>query len=233
MLNVNDLRFSYTNECEMSFNLAVNCGEICAVLGQSGSGKSTLLSILAGFLQETSGSACYKGQNFLSISANLRPLSILLQQHNLFPQLNVYENIGLGFNPRLKLNLEEDQQIKLMAKKLGLEAHLTAKPNCLSGGQQQRVAIARALIRRRPILLLDEPFSALDPKLKEEMLILLKSLVKKYKLCVLMVTHSPEEAVKVADTFVLIKNGSTLLQAPINELKKPQLTAVLSYLGSD
>lgn len=232
MLTINDLTYSYaSNMQKMTFEFSLNRGEICAILGFSGSGKSTLLSLLAGFLHPISGEAIYGGENFLAIQPYLRPLSILLQDNNLFPQLSVAENIGLGLDPALKLNTEQLRLIDDVAQKLGLGDFLTRFPDELSGGQQQRVAIARVLIRKRPILLLDEPFSALDPKLREEMLALLKSLTKERQMCVLMVTHSPEDAKKIADKFVLIKDGKSVLQDDIAHLSNVQSDVLADYLG--
>lgn len=232
MLDVNALSFSYAKAAPvMNFSLHLKAGEISAVLGASGSGKSTLLSLLAGFLPATSGSMSCYGTDFSQMAPHLRPLSVLLQKDNLFPQLTVEENIGLGLDPGLKLSKNQSDELHLIAHRLDLEMLLQKKPEVLSGGQQQRVAIARVLVRARPILLLDEPFSALDPKLKEEMLILLKMLVKERQMGVLMVTHSPEEALRVADKFLLIKKGHVILEDDIEVLSDAPKEAVRDYLG--
>lgn len=232
MLTIQELRYAYSTGSEqMQFDLSVDSGEICAILGFSGSGKSTLLSLLAGFLRPISGVARCEGEDFLATEPHLRPLSILLQDNNLFPQLTVAENIGLGLDAALKLSAQQQAQIEEVAHKLGVAPFLERYPDELSGGQQQRVAIARVLMRQRPILLLDEPFSALDPKLREEMLLLLSSLTKERKMCVLMVTHSPEDAKRVADSFVLIKDGKSVLQDRISNLSNTQNKVIADYLS--
>lgn len=232
MLDIKQLGFSYgKGEQSMSFNFSAKAGEVCAILGSSGSGKSTLLSLLAGFLQATSGCASYNGVDFLHTEPHLRPLSILLQSNNLFPQLSVEENIGLGLDPTLRLSEQQREKIKCIATDLDIATCLQRKPSSLSGGQQQRVAIARILVRERPILLLDEPFSALDPKRKDEMLLLLQRLAVQRKMCVLMVTHSPEDALRIADRFVLIKDGESILCDNIQSLANAKKDAVLDYLG--
>lgn len=200
---------SYTYEHQhLTFDLHVKAGERIAILGPSGAGKSTLLSLIAGFLPSEKGSLFLNGENHTKTVPAKRPISMLFQDNNLFPHLTVRQNIGLGLNPGLKLSASQKKLLKERAEQVSLSDYLERLPSQLSGGQRQRVAIARCLVREQPILLLDEPFSALDPALRIEMLALLAQLCDKKNLTLLMVSHSLEDAVKIASRAIVIDNGS-------------------------
>ncbi|MED9965120.1 MAG: ATP-binding cassette domain-containing protein, partial [Haemophilus parainfluenzae] len=139
-----------------------------------------------------------------------RPVSMLFQENNLFTHLSVEENIALGLKPNLALNAEEKALVEQAASAVNLQDFLTRKPIALSGGQKQRVALARCLLRDKPILLLDEPFSALDPKLRIEMQDLMDQLCEEKKLTMLLVTHQPKEIERHIDRVIEIHQGKVI-----------------------
>lgn len=206
MIKLEHLTYTYEHQ-HLLFNLTVNAGERIAVLGPSGAGKSTLLSLIAGFLPSEKGSLFLNGQDHTQTVPAKRPISMLFQDNNLFPHLTVRQNIGLGLNPGLKLTRDQKALLENRAEQVALSEYLERLPSQLSGGQRQRVAIARCLVREQPILLLDEPFSALDPALRIEMLALLEQLCREKALTLLMVSHSLEDATKIASRAIVIDSG--------------------------
>ena len=191
----------------MSFDLQVAAGERIAIVGPSGAGKSTLLNLIAGFVLPTQGNIWLNGENHTRSAPYERPVSMLFQENNLFPHLTVQQNLALGLKTSLKLTALEQDQIEQVADAVGLTSFLSRLPNSLSGGQKQRVALARCLLRDKPILLLDEPFSALDPELRLEMLNLIDELCHNKKLTLLLVTHQPSELTGKVDRMLRIENG--------------------------
>ena len=191
----------------MSFDLQVAAGERIAIVGPSGAGKSTLLNLIAGFVLPTQGNIWLNGENHTCSVPYERPVSMLFQENNLFPHLTVQQNLALGLKTSLKLTALEQDQIERVADAVGLTSFLSRLPNSLSGGQKQRVALARCLLRDKPILLLDEPFSALDPELRLEMLNLIDELCHNKKLTLLLVTHQPSELTGKVDRMLRIENG--------------------------
>jgi thiamine transport system ATP-binding protein len=190
---------------------AVEAGEKIAIIGPSGAGKSTLLMGIAGFIAAQSGRILWQGADVTGQAVGARPLTILFQDHNLFAHLTVTDNLGLGLSPRLRLTSDQRDQIASVLARVGLTGFGMRKPDELSGGQQSRVALARALLRARPILLLDEPFSALGPAMRHEMLDLTAELAA--DATVLMVTHDPSDAQRFADRVVFVSDG--LAHSPI------------------
>lgn len=191
----------------MSFDLQVAVGERIAIVGPSGAGKSTLLNLIAGFVLPTQGKIWLNSENYTRSAPYERPVSMLFQENNLFPHLTVQQNLALGLKTSLKLTALEQDQIEQVADAVGLTSFLSRLPNSLSGGQKQRVALARCLLRDKPILLLDEPFSALDPELRLEMLNLIDELCHNKKLTLLLVTHQPSELTGKVDRMLRIENG--------------------------
>lgn len=206
MIKLNQLQFQY-KEMQMHFDLHVKSQEKIAIVGASGAGKSTLLNLIAGFERADSGEIWLNGENHSKTEPHLRPVSMLFQDNNLFPHLTVAQNIGLGINPSLKLNTDEKIRVQQAASAVGLNEFLSRKPTELSGGQKQRVAIARCLLRDKPILLLDEPFSALDPRLRLEMLNLIDGLCEEKRLTLLIVTHQPTELKGRMSRVITVENG--------------------------
>ena len=191
----------------MTFDLQVAEGERIAIIGPSGAGKSTLLNLIAGFVLPTQGNIWLNGENHTRSAPYERPVSMLFQENNLFPHLTVQQNLALGLKTSLKLTALEQDQIERVADAVGLTSFLSRLPNSLSGGQKQRVALARCLLRDKPILLLDEPFSALDPELRMDMLNLIDELCHTKNLTLLLVTHQPSELTGKVDRMLRIENG--------------------------
>ncbi|KEY90913.1 thiamine import ATP binding protein [Candidatus Photodesmus blepharus] len=217
MLNLSQVRHDF-DQRSFLFNLEIKQGSIVALMGSSASGKSTLLNLIAGFIEPISGTIEVKNVSLSRIPPNRRPFSILFQEHNLFTHLTAMDNIGLGLNSGLRFTKEEKQCIVYAAEKVGVDEVLDRLPGQLSGGQRQRVALARCFVQSRSIWLLDEPFSALDPVLRYEMLILLKSLAIERNITVVMVTHDISDAKLIATNLVFLVNGRVEVAFDISEL---------------
>lgn len=224
MLKLTDVTWLYQH-LPMRFTLSVGQGELIAVLGPSGAGKSTLLNLIAGFLQPANGSITIDGHDHTRTPPSQRPVSMLFQENNLFTHLTVRQNIGLGMHPGLKLNAVQQQKLSDIALQMGIEDLLERLPGELSGGQRQRVALARCLVRDQPILLLDEPFSALDPALRQEMLLLVKEVCERQQLTMLMVSHSVEDAVRIARRSVVIADGRIAWDGETEQLASGKASA--------
>ncbi len=207
-------------------------GERAAVIGPSGAGKSTLLMAIAGFLAPTAGRILWQGQDMTATPPGERPLSVLFQDQNLFPHLTVAQNVGLGLRPDLRLTAADRERIEEALGRVGLAGMGGRKPAQLSGGQQGRAALARVLLRARPLLLLDEPFAALGPALKAEMLELVAGLARDTGATVLMVTHDPQDALRFADATVLVAEGVAAAPVPTAALFANPPPALRDYLGS-
>ncbi len=206
MLTLDHLRFSYGGD-QYDFNLTVATHSTTAVMGKSGSGKSTLINLIAGFLQSHSGSISWHDDDLSHIPADQRPITTLFQQHNLFPHLSIRQNLALGIDPSLKLTTEQEQLLKSSLEAVGMAGMEAQNARTLSGGEQQRVALARCLLRRKPILLMDEPFSALDDATRETMQTLTRDTIESHSLCAIMVTHSQEDAAALNANTQLLVDG--------------------------
>ena len=201
-----DLIFNYENS-PMHFVLQVEQGERLAIIGESGAGKSTLLNLIAGFETPASGQILLNDCDHTQTQPAERPVSMLFQDNNLFPHLTVAQNIGLALAPSLSLNATQQQQVREIAEKMGIEPLLRRRAYQLSGGQKQRVALARTLLRDKPILLLDEPFSALDPIRRHELQQFILDICIERNLTFLMVTHQLEETKNLFTRVVEIREG--------------------------
>ncbi|MDB9852732.1 thiamine ABC transporter ATP-binding protein [Amylibacter sp.] len=207
-------------------------GKKIALLGPSGGGKSTLLSAIAGFKTPDSGRIFFENTNITSTPPAKRPIALLFQNHNLFPHLSVRNNIALGITTTLKLSLKEIETIDKALLRVGLDGLGNKMPSELSGGQQQRVALARCLIRKQPILCLDEPFAALGPALKKEMLDLVQEIAETTNATLLMVTHQPDDASYITDQTILIAEGKAHRPVTTNKLFANPPAALAKYLGN-
>ena len=215
----------------LAANWAVPQGARVALIGPSGAGKSTLLLAIAGFLPLTKGCILMAGKDLAPLSPGDRPLSLLFQDQNLFPHLTIAQNLGLGLNPTLKLTPDQHVQITQALDRVGLAGMGARKPASLSGGQQGRASLARALLRSRPLLLLDEPFAALGPALKAEMLDLVAQVAATTAATVLMVTHDPNDAKRFADQTVVVSDGTAHSPEPTAALFANPPPALALYLG--
>lgn len=233
MLEIRQLEFSYARQGEkMEFDLDVERGEVLSVIGPSGSGKSTLLALIAGFLTPAGGRIVLDGQRIDSLPAERRPVSIVFQQHNLFPHLDLYTNVALGVDPSLRLDAKQTAAVDVALERLGLAELRARKPGELSGGQRQRTALARVLVRRRKILLLDEAFAALGPAQRAEMIELVRELVREQGMAALLVSHQPRDALLASARTAFVCDGRVAaLQATRKLLEQPELAAVREYLG--
>lgn len=224
MLTLTDLTWLYQH-LPMRFTLDVREGERVAVLGPSGAGKSTLLNLIAGFLAPASGSLVINGADHTRTPPSKRPVSMLFQENNLFNHLTVRQNIALGLSPGLRLNAQQKRQVEAIADNMAIGDLLERLPGALSGGQRQRAALARCLVRKRPVLLLDEPFSALDPALRQEMLTLLEKLCEEEGTTLLMVSHSVEDAARIAARSLVVVEGRIVWDGPTAQLLSGEASA--------
>ena len=216
----------------LAIDLHVKPQSFSAVLGGSGAGKSTLLSIIAGFETLSTGRLWLDGADMQNISPADRPVSMVFQDYNVFGHLSVWDNVALGISPSLKLNMDQNELVNLALTRVGLSQYARRKPGNISGGERQRVALARVLVRKRKILLLDEPFAALDPGLRHDMLDLVSDLKREHGLTVLMVTHQPEEAQRAADQIIFVAEGHVREPVPCAEFfKLSSDSAIEAYLG--
>ena len=229
-LHCQDLALSRDGE-RFCFSFDLYPSELLVLVGPSGAGKSTLLDLLGGFISADSGELLWQQQPLQSLPPAERPFTTLFQSHNLFDHLSVQQNIGLGVRPDLRLSAGQWQQVSAAAERLGLSELLSRLPTQLSGGQQQRVALARSLVRQRPFLLLDEPFSALDPALRHEMLKEVQQLAHQQQIGILLISHHPEEARQVADRIALLQEGEIRFCGAVSELDNATNNDMARYLG--
>ncbi len=217
----------------MHFDLVVEPSTIAAVIGPSGSGKSTLLNLIAGFETAKAGRILIDGTDVTNTAPALRPVSMVFQENNLFAHLDVASNVGLGRSPDLKLSEADHTAISEAIRKVGLAGKERRKPEALSGGERQRVAIARALVRNRPVLLLDEAFASLGPALRHEMLDLVGELQTETGMTVMMVTHHPDDALRLPSMLFFLENGTIAASGPAKEMLSDKGPALLrKYLGA-
>jgi len=212
-------------------DLAIAPGACVAVIGPSGAGKSTLVEAVAGFLPVTRGRISWNGSDLTHRPPGKRPVAMLFQDGNLFPHLTVAQNVGLGLHANLRLSQTEWRQVEAALERVGLGGMGGRKPAALSGGQQSRVALARVLVQGRDILLLDEPFAALGPALKAEMLDLVAELARENGATVLMVSHDPNDARRIAGQVVLVAEGMAHPPQQTAELLDNPPPALKAYLG--
>ena len=208
----------------------VRVGERVAILGASGSGKSTLLGAIAGFVTPASGRILWQDGDIAGRRAAERPVSILFQDGNLFPHLDVAQNVGLALRTDLRLSAADRARVDGVLDRVGLGGLGGRKPADLSGGQQGRAALARMLLRDKPLVLLDEPFAALDPGLRREMAELLTDLWRERGLTYLMATHDLRDAERVCDRIWLMQDGDIVLDAPLAGLRDAPPSALHDWL---
>ncbi len=222
-----------TTQALQNVSLDVRENEFFALLGPSGCGKTTLLRALAGFESLDSGEIQLAGTDLLSEPANRRPVNLMFQSYALFPHLSVYENIAYGLK-REKLSKEEvSSRVEEVLTTVGLSDLAKRRPAQLSGGQKQRVALARAIVKKPKILLLDEPLSALDRKVRSEMQLELKRLQLEVGITFIIVTHDQEEAMSMADRIAVMNDGEIVqIASPFELYSNPKNTFVADFIGT-
>ncbi len=213
--------------------LDVADGEFIVMVGPSGCGKSTLLRMVAGLERVTEGDIWINDQRVTEMEPKDRGIAMVFQNYALYPHMSVEENMAWGLKIRGMGKQQIAERVKEAARILELDGLLKRRPRELSGGQRQRVALARCLVREQPILLLDEPFSALDPALRQEMLTLVSTSCQQQKMTLLMVSHSVEDAARIATRSVVVADGRIAWQGKTNELLsgKASASALLGITG--
>jgi len=230
-VELDDVRFQY-EDMDMAFDLAVPASELTAIIGPSGSGKTTILNLIAGFETAIGGTIRIDGRDVSGLPAAERPVTMVFQEHNLFAHLDVATNVGLGISPALRLKPADRERVAAALVRVGLAGFERRLPGQLSGGERQRVALARCLVRDRPVLLLDEPFAALGPALRREMMDLIADIHRERAMTVLLVTHQPEDARRIAAQTAFVYAGRILAARPTAELLgATDIPELSEYLG--
>jgi thiamine transport system ATP-binding protein len=231
MLKLDGVILRHGDGFSLEADFAVAKGARVAIVGPSGAGKSSLLAGIAGFSVPDSGKICWDGLDLADSPPGARPISMIFQDNNLFPHLTAAQNIGLGISSRGKLHPREAALVEGALKQVGLEGLGDRKPKALSGGQQSRVALARMVLQGKPLVLLDEPFSALGPALRMEMLDLLSALCDRTGATVLMVSHDPSDALRFASPVIWLDQGQAHPPLPTDEIMANPPEALRAYLG--
>lgn len=231
MIRLDHVTFRY-EDMRMEFDAEFPKGSFTAVIGPSGGGKSTLLNLIAGFEMPEQGRVLIAGADVTALPPDQRPVSMIFQDNNVFAHLDLWQNVALGVAPSLKLDAGQKARVDAALAEVGLGALMRRKPGEVSGGERQRVAVARALVRDRPVLLLDEPFAALGPAMRRDMLDLVKEMSRARGLTVVMVTHQPEDALAAASHTAFLEAGRIVALRPTAELFAARdLAGLHAYLG--
>ncbi len=217
------------DDFRLSADWSVPTGARVAIIGPSGGGKSTLLGAISGFTP-AQGRVVWEAAVLDGVSPGKRPIAMLFQDQNLFPHLTAAQNVGLALSQR-RLTSDQKSRVDDALSRVGLKGFCYRKPANLSGGQQSRVALARLLLQERPLWLLDEPFAALGPGLRSEMLALVRQIAEEVGATVLMVTHDPEDARKFAELLVVVDAGIAQVPRPTTDVFENPDEALRQYLG--
>ena len=233
LLQLTGIKKSYDKTDVLTdINLDIKHGEFLTLLGPSGCGKTTLLRLIAGFEQPTAGAISLDGVQMAGLSADKRPVNTVFQQYALFPHMTVAQNVAYGLKIKKVPKTEINTRVRDMLAMVQLEHLANRKPQDLSGGQQQRVAIARAVINRPKLLLLDEPLSALDHKLRLQMQSELKRLQRELGITFVFVTHDQEEALSMSDRIAVMKDGKFQhIGTPIEIYETPANLFTAKFIG--
>jgi iron(III) transport system ATP-binding protein len=220
------------NPVLLPLDLCVNSGELFFLLGPSGCGKSTMLRIIAGFVKPDTGTVSFDSQDITDMPPEKRQTAMVFQNYALWPHMTVYENVAFGLNAAGVKNPELDRSVKAALETVQLSSYRDRKPTSLSGGQQQRVALARALAVNPKILLLDEPLSNLDARLRDSMRVEIRRICKERHLTAIYVTHDRKEALSMADRIAVIDKGAIQqIGTPEDLYRRPANRFVASFLG--
>ena len=232
-LTLTDVSKFYGPNCVVDkVNLSVEKGEFVTLLGPSGCGKTTTLQMIAGFADVTEGSITLDGKDITHTKPNTRGLGIVFQSYALFPHMTVEENVSFGLEMRKVAKPTRARQVADALALVHLEDFAKRYPRELSGGQRQRVALARALIIEPPVLLLDEPLSNLDAKLREEMQFELRQIQRTVGTTTILVTHDQSEAMSISDRVVVMQSGKiTQIDQPYALYENPQSRFISAFVG--
>ncbi|MFT4009011.1 MAG: ABC transporter ATP-binding protein [Nocardioidaceae bacterium] len=215
----------------MSFS--VERGELVTLLGPSGCGKTTTLRMVAGFEYPDSGDIRVNGQSVVDLAPQRRPVGFVFQQYSLFPHMTVFENVAFGLKARKVPKAKIKEKVTEALRVVRLQGYEGRAPTLLSGGQQQRVALARVLVTEPELILLDEPFGALDRKLRDELQAELKELMERLSVTAVFVTHDQDEALLMSNRVVVMSNGRIeQLGSPQEVYERPATTFVASFVGT-
>jgi spermidine/putrescine transport system ATP-binding protein len=214
-------------------DLTIGEGEFFSLLGPSGCGKTTLLRTIAGFEEPSSGVLKIDGKDMDGVPANVRPTNMVFQSYAIFPHLSVEENVGFGLRRDPRSKAEKDRAVQEHLEMVGLKGYGKRAAHALSGGQRQRVALARALILKPKVLLLDEPLSALDKKMREQMQVELIRLQRQVGITFILVTHDQEEALVMSDRIAVMFEGNIAqLDDPETLYRLPKSRQVADFIGT-
>ena len=233
IIEINNISKSFGDKRILNdVSISVKRGEFLTLLGPSGCGKTTLLRILAGFGTADSGEILINGKDITDMPPHERPVNTVFQRYALFPHLDVYENIAFGLKLQKVPTDEIDRRVRRVLKMVSMTDYEDRDVESLSGGQQQRVAIARAIVNEPKVLLLDEPLSALDLKMRKDMQIELKEMHRKLGITFIYVTHDQEEALTLSDTIVVFDDGNIQqIGTPTDIYNEPQNSFVADFIG--
>ena len=215
-----------------NLSLSVKEGEFLTLLGPSGCGKTTLLRLISGFEEPTSGKIFIDGKDVSGLPPHKRHVHTVFQSYALFPHMSVFQNVAFGLKCQKVPSKQIKVQVEEVLKMVKLEAYVDRKPSQLSGGQQQRIAIARAAVNRPRVLLLDEPLSSLDYRLRKNMQIELKQLQRRLGITFIFVTHDQEEALSMSDRIVVLHEGNIeQMGTPREVYEEPRNLNVAKFIG--
>jgi putative spermidine/putrescine transport system ATP-binding protein len=232
-LSLSNLSKLYGNQYAVAdLSIDVEKGEFVTLLGPSGCGKTTTLQMIAGFAEVSSGEIMLDGRDITHAKPHERGLGIVFQSYALFPHMTVHDNVSFGLEMRRMPKVEREERIRSALSLVHLDSFADRYPRELSGGQRQRVALARALVIEPPVLLLDEPLSNLDAKLREEMQFELRKIQRKVGTTTIMVTHDQSEAMSISDRIVVMQSGRvTQVDAPYRLYDQPRSKFISSFVG--
>lgn len=233
LIDIKSLSKSYDNQLVLdSIDLQVYDGEFLTLLGPSGCGKTTLLRLISGFEMPSDGALLFNGCSMNAVPPQKRDIHTVFQSFALFPHLNVFDNIAFGLRCKKTQGSEINERVSEVLRLMKLDEFIHRKPHQLSGGQQQSVAIARAIVNRPKVLLLDEPLSALDYRLRKSMQSYLKQLHRKLNMTFILVTHDQEEALSMSDRIAILHQGKIeQIGSPREVYENPVNLTVANFIG--
>ncbi len=232
VIELKNIDFGYGDNIFENFSCSFEAGKFYTILGPSGCGKTTLLNLIAGFSKPSAGQIYINGKDVSNISANKRPINTIFQDYALFPHLNVFDNVAFGLKLKKMDKKLINKKVLEALELVGLIEVYDRQIDELSGGQKQRVAIARAIVNEPDVLLLDEPLSALDLKLRIEMQYMLKELQRSLGITFIFITHDQEEALGLSD-YIYVLNKGKIMQFgdPVDIYDEPNNRFVADFIG--